>query len=258
LVQENIFCTKGLKQTAMLSALSYSWSLGTIREIGGGIRDFGRASAGGEWTDKMSYVVALVIGTGMINAAYQKLKTGKAPWETDTPLQDYMHGRTGGTDPATHKPERAQLPGYMKEVYGWAAHPFQEIKNKAAPFIQRLYETLTILDGLGGEDWRRDPILSPPKKDKPWTANIPQWMQEYFSYVASAMLPISLQGLEKGQKKGSNISDPETVLGLKSTGQQFTDPDKYKGTMDSIRQRRWNTKLKHDAKDKGLYGGSDE
>ena len=36
MVQDNIFWNKTLKQTAQLGMRSYSWNLGTVREIGGG------------------------------------------------------------------------------------------------------------------------------------------------------------------------------------------------------------------------------
>src|SRR5262249_58404459 len=67
MIQDNIFWRKGLKQSAMLAMLSYSWNMGGIREIGGGIRDIARTAAGtGAMTRKGDYVISTAGTWGLL------------------------------------------------------------------------------------------------------------------------------------------------------------------------------------------------
>jgi hypothetical protein len=62
LVYDNLFWDKTLKDLAMASVRSVGWNLGTIRELGGGTIDLGKAALGAargqrpELTERASYV----------------------------------------------------------------------------------------------------------------------------------------------------------------------------------------------------------
>ena len=101
MVQDNIFWNKTMKQAAQVAMRSYSWNMGTVREIGGGaaglIKDPKRLSIKHpDYDPRAAYVLALPIVVGTTSAVYQYLKTGKAP---ESP-EDFVAPRTGGRRPA--------------------------------------------------------------------------------------------------------------------------------------------------------------
>ncbi len=252
MVQDNIFWDKTMKQAALLSLRSFSWTLGgPVREIGGGIRDIGRATTGKDWTSKASYAVALPFTFGTLNSVYQFMKTGESPQS----MQDLLAPRTGGTDARTGQPERIMMPGYMKDVFGFALHPVQEAKNKVATAPRLAGETISIANGQGGQNWRGDPIISPPKEGE---NNAPRWLKEYLAYLLENLGPISLRNAQKGAKEGSNLGSVEQVLGTKTAPAYLTDPEGNERMMKNLRQRAWTKKERFDRRQKALYGGSDD
>lgn len=253
MVQDNVFWDKTLKQSAMLALRSWSWTIGgVVREIGGGLRDTGRFATGkGGWTDKMSYVIALPMVDAGVNAVYQYLKTGKPPED----IHDLMAPRTGGVDAKSGLPERLQTPGYMKDVYGFAEHPLQEATNKIGTGPRMAGEHFSLLNGMGGSDWRGDPILSPPAKDEPLTNNVPQWLVEYMQYLTKNVGPISVRQYIQGKKEGSNLNWLEQALGVKTAPRQLIDPEGHHTMMERVRDRKWRTKQRFDRRQEKLYGG---
>lgn len=255
LVQDNIFWNRTLKQSSMLAMRSYSWNLGTMREIGGGTVDLARSAIkGDELSNRALYVIALPIASSAMNAMYQYLKTGEGPKD----MHDLQAPRTGGTDAATGEPERAMLPGYMKDVYGWWHNPVQEAKNKMATGPRLATELVSTMDGQGGSNWRGDPILSPPEEDTAWTKNVPRWLYEYFAHIAENVGPISMRQVAQGRKDGSGFNKFEDMMGIRSAGRALTDPDGYDLMMQRIRKGKFDRKQKFDARQKQQYGGAGE
>jgi hypothetical protein len=246
MVQDNIFWNKTLKQTAQLGMRSYSWNMGTIREIGGGVRDIARVATGqGEWTPKASYVVALPIVVGTLNAAYQYLKTGISPDSVDQLVAPMTGGDAPGFGGRGTVPERAMGPGYQKDVLGWYHDWKQEATNKVATGPRMLYE------GVMGQDWRGDPIAQPG-------ADVPTWLSDYFNWVVQSLGPISGRQLMRGEKTGSNISTLEMLLGIRPAAPYLQDPEGYERGMAAIRGRAWKGKERHDKRTKQQYGGPQE
>lgn len=213
-VQDNIFWNRALKQTCMLAMRSYSWNLGTVREIGGGLADISKTFSGDKFAPRAYYVMALPIVYGFMSALYQTLKTGQPPESLD----DYMAPRTGGVDAPTGKPERRNVYGYMKDVYGWAAHPMDEATAKFGGAPHLAYQIATGKDSMGR------PIAGPGDN----------LVNAYFRHVMQAMTPIAAKSLT-GMRKGTNIGAGERMgLGFQPAGQRWTDPERWK----AMEQRR--------------------
>jgi hypothetical protein len=247
-VQDNIFWHTMLKQTAQLGMRSYSWNLGTVREIGGGAKSAvtkpkSLGLKGSDYDPKTGYVVALPITVAITNAMYQYAMTGKMPESLD----DLVAPRTGGEVPGLggrgQVEERAQLPGYQKDVFGWYNDWYQEMLNKRSSLIS------TVGEVAANRDWKNDPIANPEH-------SAPEWMKEYFQY-AEKFLPISVKQGMQGEKKGSALG-LQSLLGIRPSPAQFTDPKglaslkKYQGEQIDKKHK------KAGARQKQVYGGPSE
>ena len=243
LVQDNIFWNKALKQTSQLAMRSYSWNLGTVREIGGGVRDL----AAHEFTNRASYVLALPLVYGLEATIYQFLKTGEMP----AGLQDLIAPRTGGTTPEG-MPERVVLPGYMKDVFGWYEDPRQEALNKRSRLLSLTQETLT------NRDWRGAPIAPPADPEKSWQENVPSWLTAHMQNIAQSFVPISLRQLSRGPGATTGLSRAETVMGMQSAGMRYTDPERLDSILRQKIDREWKAKERFDRRQQERYGGTVE
>ncbi len=247
-VQDNIFWNKALKQSLQVALRSYSWTSGTIQEIGGGAKDLIRhptsiSMKSKHYSPKASYVIALPIVYATLNAVYQKLKTGQDPESVDDVMRG---GLTGGTQPGVggrgQVPERVMMPGYMKDVFGWYHHPVQEATNKMATAPRM------VLESLKNKDWKDQPIRNP---NDPATDQVRQYLQ----YVYQSLGPISVRQLAKGNKAGSNIGPGEQMLGFRPAPSFLQDPKGYERSMKGVRDRDWKRKRSYDLRQERQYGG---
>ena len=250
MVDDNIFWNQTLKQVAKLGMRSYSWNLGTIREIGGGVKDI----ASREWSPRAAYVVAMPMWVGTVNAVYQYLKTGKSPES----VQDLIGGQTGGestlTIPAAKfgqrsshstQPERVAVPGYQKDVMGWYEDWQSQVKNKVATLPRMAW------DLAWNADWKGDPIFDPESA-------APQWMKQFFAYASENLQPISVKQLRQGEKEGSAITAPEAVLGLRPAAPYVSDPEGYRRQQANLNKQRQSRKTRGERKRESQYGGTAE
>lgn len=266
MVHDNVFWAKTLKQVAMLGLRSYSWNLGTLREIGGGAASLLRHPAtaldlkSGNYTPRAAYVTAMPMAVATLSAAYQYLKTGKAPESVD----DLVAPRTGGQAPpvgGVYQPkltkkgvprknsapartmvdERASLPGYQKDVYGWYDDWRHEAVNKLGPLVSIGGQT------IGNSDWRTLPIVNPE-------GAAPEMLQQYMKYVGQQLTPFSFTSAGR-VKTGSNISMAERLSGINPARSMFQDPKGASGFHTFRNKKRWEDKLKADAKQESQYQG---
>jgi len=255
MIQDNIFWNKFAKQSAQLGMLSYSWSMGGWRELGGGVRDAARGvmrpGHGAGWSPKTDYVVGMALNWAVMSAVYQHLKTGEYPKD----MQDLAAPRTGGIDSRSGLPERMLMPGIMKDVYGYYEHPLQEAGNKLSVLPRHIAHTLS------NSDWRGDPVFSPREAEQPFMKKAPDYLQEYFDLVLKEMTPITVQNTGKGREEGSNISAVEKAIGMRTAPRQLVDPEGHEGMMRALAERRWfgrrgrGGKLGHDQAEQNRYGG---
>ena len=210
MVHDNIFWNKATKQSAMIMMRAYSWFVGTAREIGGGtataFQHPERISISHPQHDpRAAYAVTMPIIVALTSAAYQYLKDGSNPGD----LRDLFVPKTGGTVGGV--PERAALPGYEKDVYGWAHDPKQEGLNKLATAPRLLWET------LANRDYKGNVIA--PKNDPVY-----KQLEAYAGHILSAMNPISVRNIARTPPQGSNISFPERVTAIRQAPSYLTNP----------------------------------
>ncbi len=247
MIQDNIFWNKTMKQALQTSMLSYSWFLGTARTIGGGtaalLRNPARLSMKHpDWKPNANYALALPFVMATTNAVYQFLKTGTTP----DSVQDLMAPETGGmvkgVGTNNKVKERAQLPGYEKDVFGWLHDPAAEAKNKLSGIIQ-------IPMALArNKDWKDQPIRHSG-------APAPEQVAQVLNYIYEQLKPISAAKLQEGQKKGSTISGFEAVAGIKNAPAYLQDPEGSRKTDKYFSDKEWDKRLNWERSHKKNYQG---
>lgn len=240
MVHDNIFANKFVKQAGSLVFLSWSWTVGEdIRAMGGGAADmlkFTKNVATGrgpiEWTPKMSYLIAEPVVTALAGAMYQFLKTGSWPQS----VLDFFGPKTGGM--IDGKPERAQVPGVMKDVFAFWDHPTEEVWNKMSPFLHTVRELWT------NKDWKEDPIAP---------INVPgygmmDYIKEYAMHIAvGGGVPIAVSNFTD-QPTGSNFSPIENLLGFRQPTPLLRDPEQHAAEKTYFSTRDWVSRLRADAR----------
>lgn len=234
LVVNNNFWNKTAYQIAQMVMLSPSWNIGTVREIGGGALEIPKSLKGvmkGEGvTDKTAYVAALVGTTMAQNAVLTYLHTGEMPEG-----EDYFAYRTGGTDAATGKPERAVMPSYMKDVLAFTmGDAGSELAAKANPGLK------TGIELAGNKDYKGQPIWDP-------NAPLPDRIGQGAKYGLEQATPIAFGDSAK-PKVGSKLSGVERVMGAKPAPRYLTDPEGVKLAKEKRDRRAWTAKQKTDAR----------
>jgi hypothetical protein len=197
MVYDNLFWNRTIKDLAMLIARSVGWNLGVFREGLGAVADLAKAAKrvvtgkplDGINTNRMAYVVATVITTAVINAIYQKLKTGHGPSE----LKDYFFARNGAVDDRGHE-ERTSPPTYVRDVWEWTHDPVQTAQNKIAPLWTAVAEMIR------NEDFYHNRIRN---EDDPFVRKL----IEEAEYVGRTPEPIGVRNLERAKKEGGSIGD---------------------------------------------------
>lgn len=230
LVQDNLFWNKTGKQVAQVLTLSPTWNIGTLREIGGGIKDLAQGKG---LTERGKYVVALPIVTGITGSVLQYLKTGQAP-DDKTLLGLY---KTGGEN-YDGSDERAMVPGYMKDVLGYTHDPLAEAQGKANPALSMG------MDLLRNKDYRDLPIMDPRRGADPTDR-----AGQAAGFIGEQAMPISVSSLMH-RKAGTNISVPEQMLGVRPAPMYEQNPERIEGIQDRLAQQAWKKKLNADKRAK--------
>lgn len=235
LVQDDLFWNRMLKQSLQLMTRSVGWDLGTLREIAGGAADIARGrKVGGEWSPRAKYVIALPIVTGLVNATAQYLKTGKKPQS----VSDLYAYQTGGKNP-DGTPERAMVPGYMRDVLGYANDPLGEIGNKIATGPKMIY------DLLSNKDYRGLPIADPTDK------NLLDRIGQYLAYIGQAYIPISAKTMRT--KAGSGITLVERGLGIRPAPNYIQNPERTSALKERQNIRLEKAKRRSDQRIEDQY-----
>lgn len=236
MVQDNIFWDKTMKQAAQLATVSYSYELGTVRELGGGVQDILKGKSmdmgSAQWSPKMAYTLTYPIIQSVNGAVYQYLKTGKGP---ESPM-DLLAPQTGGKD-AKGQPERMSPIGYGKEPYTFINEgPMAWAYGKMGPMAKMGSEMAS------GKDYRGDPIARPQGVSDTGEAmpggetmaqHAPDWITAWAKHIGEAFVPIPISGMAS-KPPGSNIGAAESVMGARPAGMQYTDPERLEAAKKGL------------------------
>ena len=99
---------------------------------------------------------------------------------------------------------------------------------------------------MTNKDWRGDPLFSSAE-------DAPPWLQQFWTYMSENYVPISMQGLAKGKKEGSNLNRIEQMLGVRTAPAYLTSKEAYDDMMERIRAGDYKKKQRHDERQRSLY-----
>lgn len=255
MVQDNLFWNAGMRQSANLGLLAFSWTYGTIREVGGGMlagvknpRAISLASK--DYDPRVGYVIGLPIAAFFVSNIYTYLKTGQMPKNFDDALDNTFAPKTGGTSPGLggrgQVPERAALPGNTKDILGWYNDFHNEAYNKMGPLAKAVTEMI-----LTGKDWQGKDI-----RLHDWS-DAPGWIEDYFDYLKKFQ-PISVQSLEQGQKRGSKITTGESLFGIRPAPMWEQDPQGMANFLRRRQQIERQQRQRSQTRQQNIYGGPQE
>lgn len=191
--RDKTYWSRTAKDVAGLTFLSYSWVTGTLTAAARGAGSIGKTLLRGDpLTEEGKMMVATMATDAVLSSVYQYLKTGKAPESK----KDLFFPQTGAT--RSGAPERAVLPGHESQLRNYLTDPINELSNELSPLLSGIY-------GIArGKDYF----------DRP---------EDRGALAAEQLLPIPAQSLMSRQK-GTGISVPETVLGIRPASQAISNP----------------------------------
>jgi hypothetical protein len=225
------------KKMARAAMLSYSFTLGQAKNALGAAWDASRIpdrtyraikgtkpSTEEIWTDRLSYAVAAPLTIAFVSSVYQYfLGAGELPKDAS----DLLNPRTGGTDPATGKPERATLPSFTNAYRNiWEGNARGEAFNKLNPLWQTVWEATTNKD-FAGQDIR--------DLNSPGATQLKQ-LGEFAGQQAYE--PVGIQNTYAA-KAGSKIGTVERMFGVRAAGRRDTDPEGFQKMMSYENAKDW-------------------
>lgn len=210
LIYDNLFWNKAAKDLAMLGVRSVGWNIGTIGEIGGGLKDYAKAGADifgmmadkirgketipPEFTQRMAYTLMLPMMVGTWGAIINKILTGENPQN----LLDYFYPRTGKKT-ETGEDERLTLPTYMRDVVGYYKHPLTTVGNKLSPVVGLVHD-LTANKDYSGELITSNNMTNPVAL-----------AADYGKFIAQYTTPFSIQNIAREVRGGRKLGQFETI-----------------------------------------------
>jgi hypothetical protein len=199
LCYDNLFWQKTLKDILMASTRSVGWNLGTWRELGGAAVDAGKyagkvlknrslsSEKTGGITYRMSYAIALPVTVGMFGAITQYMYTGQGPND----MKDLFYPRTGTLD-KNGRPQRIELPSYMKDLAAYYDHPGRTLENKLHPMLSSIADMLHNKDYYGKEIYHKDDDAGKKAID-------------IMAYLAQQFVPFSVRGSKYNADLGGSF-----------------------------------------------------
>jgi len=130
---DNLNWDRTTKEIVMLAFRAPGWTLGSIREFGGGAYDaatfwtrFGKDKD--IITSKMAYAFGAAISYALQGMALQYFLSGEPPKE----MRDLYFPRTGRKN-SDGSDERLSMPHYSKDIVAWLRDPIKTLQHKLNP-----------------------------------------------------------------------------------------------------------------------------
>lgn len=197
--KDNIFWNKTFKDMNNMAMRSPGWNIGTVRELGGGIKDVPGSlkslAKGKGISERTAYTASLGVGTMLIGAILQKTFTGKGPTE----LIDYFYPKTGKVDKNGNE-ERVSLPTYSKDVFSFMHSPGSTITNKANPLLS------VGVQGVKNKDYFGNQIRNPED-------SFGKQAKQEAGFLGKNLLPFSLSNTTQRVEKTPSTK-AQTIMGL--------------------------------------------
>jgi len=200
---DNLFINRSIKDVALLAFRAFGWQLTKYRAFGGAaidaakyVRDsaaYGKAKVTGkpgvpppDWTERMSYPMALAIVVGIIGGLIHYLYTGRRPVG-----MDYFQPQTGELD-RNGNPVRLNLPSYIKDIVAYSKHPLTSFGHSLNPMLSAGW------DLLNNRDFYNTQIHNP---EDPWG----EQAKEIAQWGAGELVPFSVSGAMQLHDDGSPL-----------------------------------------------------
>lgn len=194
MVYDNLFWEKSAKDLLHMAVRSVGWNLGTFRVFAGALSDVAKR----DFSDRVTYALALPIYVGTLGAIYQYLHTGQLPQST----KDYFYPRNGEKD-ASGNDERIALPSYMKDVGAFSRDPYNTVLAKTNPLPNFL------IDVARNRDYFENLVRNPDD---------PAWKQaeQVGTYALKQFEPFSVEQYGRlGGESGATLGKrAEAFLGV--------------------------------------------
>jgi hypothetical protein len=211
-VYDNLFLNRTLRDALHASVQSVGWNLGTLRELGGGVKDVGNlfkpetdvtGRALPRVTHRLAYTVALPFFHALLSSAIQYAYTGKGPEEP----KDLVFPKTGRLN-ADGSAARLSPATYMKDVYAYLGGFLGEgggidrgIDQIATTVSHKVNPMLSMLAEIGkNEDFYGTEIRH---KGAP----VAEQLADLARYVIAGVHPYSLTGYQKERKSGASFGE---------------------------------------------------
>lgn len=265
MVYDNLFWHKVGKDLAHAAMRSVGWNIGTLREVGGGLTDTGRAAldggralrgmfgggsggngggkgpgAGGAADDRapgrgpqrgptdapyFTHRMAYIVALPMFVGLAGALLQYLYTGEGPDSIKDLYYPRTGRKTPEGDD-ERLTLPSYMKDVFAARRHPAETVLHKASPLIDLIGAMLENKDYYGTQIHNPD--------DNTW-----RQLEQSLAYVGKSFLPFSLQGaLEETKRGGSRVSRALPMVGITPAPKEVTRTAAQQAAFEIAQRRR--------------------
>jgi hypothetical protein len=254
MTSDHLFMNKVVQDMAVAGMRSFSWFMGSLKEIGGGTYSGLRGIAKRQnvlnpssphYDPRVAYAIAMPMTIAATSAMYQYFLGSKQP---PADWRDLYAPRTGGTTRATgggKAPEHMLMPGYHKDVHGWLAHPGTEAYSKMGGLWT------TAIEEMRG---RGSPAIGSPPFIRP-NASFLENATDRMNYFLSKIGPIGVRAFLKGSKEGSNIPNWMLTAGFHATGQDINAPEPLQKFKDQLYQKEWDAMTRNanrDARSRGL------
>lgn len=188
---DNWFTHRVTKDIAQITLRSPGYTLGTARELGGGVLDLGGSvkdavqGNGFKLTNRSAYVGAMVMGTMYMNGIYSYMHTGQMPNGLD-----YLFPRDGSKNPDGTE-NRVYPKNYFYDAYNFVHDPVHTVLHKSAPLIS------TVDDVVENQDYYHRVIRDPGD-------SLPKQAASTLGFLASQFMPFTVQNAGENNLRGDS------------------------------------------------------